>query len=269
MPRKHFHTIDIAVGETERKRTAGEGPVIGRHDWFMAPHNMVLHARGLRAWISVALMQAKVETFDPRVTQLNITLTDTPRDLPEYYRKGERWDLMVDLPSTAQDVADLPMDNALRGEFFIGVVERAMEKAADYIELPRDVVAQGCAVFRKRNYTYPYDIGESIIDGTKVNGRLRARASCIGTTRHFSAHYRRKLLFEAEIPGVAETHLDLRRSFGGFVWKDDVIIVKEPHWWAEFVEFHDTDDYAKRYEIDLSAFPDARDFIRTKLVSGG
>ena len=139
---------------------------------------------------------------------------------------------------------------------------------SDYSELPFSIISEACERFRATDYKFPYKIGEGMIAGTKVKGRLGAVASCVSTERYFSAAYRGKELFRTQVLGDDTSNLALRRFYNGFEWADDVITIKRSYW-LELMDLpssgrekHHTDPT----EINLSDFPEARDFIRTKLV---
>jgi hypothetical protein len=234
---------------------------------LLKSHDQVRRVDGLLAYIALELRSVKVVTVDPRITELHINLTNEPRKDPEYYRKGERWDLNVDLYCPVAEIFVVPPDNPSLGEFFIKLIERGLEQASDYSELPRNVILAACARFRKSAYTYPYVIGEETISGTKLKGRLQAKASCVSTDRIFTALYRGKPLFQTEISGVDRPNLNLRTQFGGFTWQEDEIIVDIPYWMQEMPEDIQMRENAEPDRINLHAFPEARDFIRSKLVN--
>ncbi|WP_322889723.1 MULTISPECIES: hypothetical protein [unclassified Yoonia] len=267
MPRKHFHSVRIEVISSMFDAYM-VGPDYSNHsakrERFLEPHKKVLRARGLLGYISLALMSAKVVTVDPRITELHINLTNDPRKEPEYYRKGERWDLIVDIYCPVAEILAVPLDDQSLGEFFIKLIERALSQAVDYSELPRDVILAGCERFRKSAYIYPYIIGEETIKGTKLKGRLQAKAGCVSTDRIFMALYRGKPIFQTEMSGVDGADFGLRTQFGGFTWQDDEIIVDIPYWLQERPVDLRNLEYVKPSRIDLHAFPEARDFIRTK-----
>ena len=269
MPREHFHSVRIAVISSEFDTDvvdSGYSNHTEKRKLFLEPHNKVLRARGLLGYISLALMQAKVVTVDPRVTELHINLTNDPRKEPEYYRKGERWDLIIDVYCPVAEILAVPLDDQSMGEFFIKLIERALLQAVDYSELPRDVILAGCERFRKSAYIYPYIIGEETIKGTKLKGRLQAKAGCVSTHRIFTALYRGKPVFQTEMSGVDGADFSLRTQFGGFRWQDDEIIVDVPYCLQEMPVDQRNSEYVKPSRIDLHAFPEVRDFIRTKCV---
>ena len=269
MARKHFHSIDINCTSSElsdENVSFSHPEYVARRKRFLAPHDMVLRARCLLGFIDNALRDAKVTTTSPKITELRINLTNVPREQPDYYRGGERWDLNVDVACSATSLVKLPMDHKILGEFFIDIVEQGLEKASEYPELPRDIINEACTRFRANDYKFPYKIGEGKIEGTAVKGRLQAVASCVSTERYFSAAYRGKDLFRTQISGTDTSNLGLRTLYNGFAWADDIITVKGSPWledadWAARIV-----DHAKPYNIHLNAFPEAMAFIQTKLV---
>lgn len=264
MPRKHFHTVDIIVGSSGTDFHVGGSDFAEKRRNFLEPHKKVLRARGLLAYVSLALMSAKVVTSDPRITELHINLTGNPRQEPEYYRKGDRWDLIVDVSCSVDEIMNVPLKDESLGEFFIELIERAFLQVAEYSELPRDIVMAGCRRFRQAGYVYPYTIGEETIRGTRLKGRLQARAGCVSTKRIFTALSRGEPLLEVEIPSIDGADLSLQSQFGGFAWHENEIIVDVPYWMQEMPKDQMNLKMAKPNRIDLGAFPELRDLIRSK-----
>ena len=271
MARKHLHSVSIRCTSSELKAydvPYGHQKAVEYRKRFLAPHDMVERARCLLAYIGNALRDAKVVTTSPKITELHINLTNTPSEQPEYYRRGERWDLIVDVDCSALAIVELPMDHKILGEFFIDVVKQGLEKMSDYSELPFSIISEACERFRATDYKFPYKIGEGTIDGTKVKGRLDAVASCVSTERFFSAAYRGKELFRTQVLGSDIPNLGLGGSYNGFEWADDVITIKRSYW-LELMDLPPSrkeKNHTDPSEINLSDFPEARDFIRTKLV---
>lgn len=269
MPRKHFHSVALQFSSEELSAynvARDDMSYDERRKIFLEPHHKLRRADGLLAYIALELRAAKIVTTDPRIAELHIHLTNKPRDVPTYYRHGERWDLNVDIDCPAAELLAVPVENDALGEFFISVIKRGLDRASDYPELPRDLIMAGCEQFRKAGFAYPYVIGEDMIAGTKVKGCLTAKASCVLTARFLTVSYRGKQLFKTELASEDGPNLGLRHRYGGFAWKDDEIVEKLANWVAGFNLPGLVHHEEKIARIDLNDFPEARDFIRTKLL---
>lgn len=249
MSRKHFHDIWL---NTRKNFFLESGHP--DYDEYRRLNSVVVETlsrtTGLREYLFDAFRKQKHVMNDPRITQLGIYLVENPDREPILWLKGERRDIYVDLRYDPVWMDEIPWDNKVYGELFIGWITKALSKLSAYPHFPSQLVEDALRSYRSADYTYKFEIGERTIPGTKLKGRLDGSMSCLYNIRTLTVSYRGKELFKKEVTKKDTIDVNFYRFFSRFWMEDDILFVQG---------LAPGDDDS---EIDLRKYPAALEILR-------
>lgn len=170
-----------------------------------------------------ALKKAKTVVGEPPTPVVFWVLSKEPK--PEPYFKPAPY-LYVDVNYEAKRLLTLENNKKTIGELGIALVEEALSKLESITGFPVKVIQDACDAFRKNDYTYSLKCGEATIPGTKIKGRIDLELTGAGTTRIFSASYRKKLLIRQQISEISWPELAISSRFDGFTLDAEAILIR-------------------------------------------
>lgn len=225
MGRRHFHNVRI-----RNNNKTSLSPSDPRQKEYRLLTNQVagfLHrSSGLREYLWDAFRAEKVVLHDPPLRELIIDLVEQAETKPFLWLKGVVRAVHVQMEYVSFDLLKMPQDNEIIGEFFIDLIEQALDRLVEYPQLPFDLIRSCLSTYRENNYTYHYKIGERTIPGTKLKGRIDGSLSCLSHTRTLTISYRGKELYSTEYLQIDEIPSLFYRFFSSFSFEDGVLEIQ-------------------------------------------
>lgn len=207
----------------------------------------MFRARGLLDYFEDAFRELHVRLEPIDVKHLTISLRDKPE--PEPLIDSNNSVLAVQVGCGISRIVAVPCENSRLGEFFIDLVEEALEKLNGFVELPAELFRNVLSKYRENNYTYHFKLGERMLPGTKVKGRIDVALACDGLRRKLTLSYRGKELSTHDLIGEDQIPVHFYRFFSRFHMDGNVLTVDRASPTGE-----DT-------HIDLADFPDVMKFV--------
>lgn len=168
----------------------------------------------LCAWISHELRQAKAVIPGPKITSADICLTPNPAPGATYDKPAGT--LRVEVGFDPHALLDLPDDPINAGQLLLDLTEKGLRKLEAWAGFPSTPISAACDRFREHGHAYRFRVGEKIIPGTRVKGRISAAVTCLSTTKHLTLLYRNKACCTLKLSESEQPDMAASRVFSGF-----------------------------------------------------